>query len=183
MEKFFPRGIRNRSVPLDGVESDLLARALAIWEKARGTRKAPAWKDIDLMSFPALLLPATTVVDVVDGGRDYRYRYWGTGLTQLFGRDETGTFLSQHPVKDSADLRFYQFNQIVAAFAPILSETVFERAEGMLVRKFNLRLPVADTPDTVTKIISLSDIIRVKLRHHEDLADYWSPEDERPKKR
>jgi hypothetical protein len=40
------------------------------------------------------------LMDVVEGGRDFRYRLHGTQLVQLFGADLTGRLVGSLPVRD-----------------------------------------------------------------------------------
>jgi hypothetical protein len=41
------------------------------------------------------ILPRCTVVDVVDGGADFIYRFWGTGRTKLLGYDLSGKSIAE----------------------------------------------------------------------------------------
>ncbi len=172
MGVFKPHGINVARLPLGDLQPEHLAAALSIWRAWCGTRTAPQWRDVDLVAFPPELVSLMTVVDVIDGGQDYRYRYWGSQLTELFGREETGTLLSKHSVAQSGDIRNEQFDAVVHEIAPVLYRTTFMRAEGLAVQKTNLRLPVCDTPDAVTKIISLCTITPNVLNFGDDLAEY-----------
>lgn len=173
MNDFKPHGIRLQSLPLNSLDSDLLKTALVVWEAWRGEREAPLWENVDLSEVPAPLLPMMAVVDVLDGGREFKYRFWGSLLTNMFGRDETGTLLSEHEVSESGEIRTRQYLDVVENFQPMLFMTVFNKSEGLMAEKLNLRLPIADQSNQVTKIITLSTLRRAQLRDHEDLKDYW----------
>ncbi len=173
MQDFVPRGIDCDSQSIDDIDSDDLNGALALWQQWRGGRLAPTWTDVDLPALPATLLPMTTVVDVIDGGRDYCYRYWGSGLTTLFGRDESGTYISSHAVSQSGKLRFEQFNEVVASKTPRVFMTIYAVAEDTHARKLNLRLPVCDGGRLVTKILSLSTMEAPRLGRFENLHAFW----------
>jgi hypothetical protein len=155
------------------VSSSSLATALSLWESWRGSKKAPTWQDVELYEFPSSLLPMVTVVDVLDDGRDFKYRFWGSELSRLFGREETGLLLSEHAVSESGKIRFSQFKEVISRFQPALFMTIFEKSEGSIAKKLNLRLPIADEPDKVTKIITLSTIQRIGLQNHEILSELW----------
>lgn len=169
MNNFIPRGIDYDTQSIDDLGSEDLSRALILWESWCDGREAPAWPDIDLPSIPAALLPLTTVVDVIDGGQDYVYRYWGSGLTKLYGRDETGCNLSNLSVSRSRQLRFEQFDRVVATRIPHVFMTAFAEAEKTYARKQNLRLPICDETKTVTKILSLSTMRSPKLGRFDNL--------------
>lgn len=173
MTDFKPHGIHLKSLPLDTLKSDLLKKALVVWEASRGENKAPLWEDIDLFAFPAPLLPMMTVVDVLDGGKEFQYRYWGSALTAIFGRDETGSLLSEHEMSASGEIRARQFVEVVENFQPMFFMTIFNKSEGLLAEKLNLRLPVADHSNQIAKIITLSTLDRARLKDHEDLKEYW----------
>jgi hypothetical protein len=171
MSEFEPRGIHIKTLPLDSLDSDLLLAALHIWRSWCGSSSAPTWREVELSAFPPPLLPLVTVVDVLEGGRDFEYRYWGSHLTQLFGREETGRKLSERSGSASVPIRESQFREVIGNFRPMLFMTTFEKAHGLLAEKLNLRLPVSDHPEQVTKIVSLSVINRVGLKDYENLKE------------
>ena len=176
MSDFKPHGTRLTTIPLEQIDTPEFLRALKLWETWRGIRSAPYWKDVSLVRFPPSLLPLATVVDVIDGGEDYRYRYWGSELTRLFKREETGHFLSSHVVPQSEDIRYRQFNAVVASGRPILFATVFEKFQGVMAQKLNLRLPTTEENSDVDKIISLSVLQRIAMQPNEDLSAFWESE-------
>jgi len=169
-----PGGIGLQSLSIDQMQPVLLHAALDIWRQWCAERPAPTWRDIDLAGFPPPLVPMAAVVDVIDDGDDFRYRFWGSGLTQLFGRDETGSLLSKHGNARSSQIRFQQLRQVVGAFQPLAFQTTFEKSHGLLAEKTNLRLPVADQPGQVTKIISLSLLHRMDMRDYDNLNDHYA---------
>jgi len=62
---------------------------LKYWTEKRGTRAYPIWDDIELMDMFAIA-DSVIVKDVIDGGRDFLNRYWGSGMTRSTGFDGTG---------------------------------------------------------------------------------------------
>ncbi len=65
----------------------------AFWEKKRAARRAPPRSAID----PAEIvdhLPHILLLDVLDGGRDFRFRLVGTAVVRATGRDVTGRTFS-----------------------------------------------------------------------------------------
>ncbi|HBC08824.1 MAG TPA: hypothetical protein DC046_14775 [Rhodospirillaceae bacterium] len=176
MAEFKPHGTRLVSLPLEDLKSEDLLSALELWRSWCGDRDAPVWADVELSTFPSKLLPMATVVDVVNGGKDFKYRYWGSELSRLFKREETGVLLSEHVVNQSGHIRFSQFWEVVVQIRPLLFMTIFERVEGVMAEKLNLRLPVVDEAGTVDKIISLSVMDRIGIQDFEDLSDHWQAE-------
>ena len=84
--------------------------------------------------------------------------------------------LSEHVVNQSGHIRFSQFWEVVVQVRPLLFMTIFERVEGVMAEKLNLRLPVIDDAGAVDKIISLSVLDRVGIQDFEDLSDHWQAE-------
>jgi hypothetical protein len=173
MAEFKPHGTRFMSLPLEELKSEDLLAALELWRSWCGGRAAPLWADVNLSAFPSKLLPMATVVDVLNGGEDFRYRYWGSELSRLFKREETGVLLSEHVVNQSGHIRFSQFWEVVIQVRPLLFMTIFERIEGVMAEKINLRLPVIDEAGAVDKIISFSTMDKIGIQDFEDLSDNW----------
>jgi len=165
---------------LEAIQSPDMLRMLEIWSGWRAGRDAPEWKDVQLMDIPAPLIPVTACVDVIEGGKDFLHRYWGSGLTELFGRDETGTLLSDYPIASSGMILVGQLQDVVKAAAPKIFVTTLSKDSGVFVHKHNLRLPVMDSPGEVTKIVSVCELERIGMREYDDLTSYWKPEDREP---
>jgi len=174
MAVFKPHGVEVKSLPLDAMKSDPLKRALQIWNGWCRDRPAPTWREVDLIAFPPTLLPLMTVVDVLEGGRDYRYRFWGSQLTGLFGRDETGSLLSENTITESGELRMRQFMEVVQEVRPALFVTAFMKTQQVAAEKMNLRLPVCDAPGMVSKIITLSTMMPNQIANTTKLTEHLS---------
>jgi len=82
--------------------SEKLVGALNAWKRVAADRLAPKREEIT----PALLrsvLPSIWMIDVVDGGRDFRFRFAGDRVIQFMGRRYAGELLSDH-----IDVPFFQ---------------------------------------------------------------------------
>jgi len=80
-----PRQIEIIGQPL----TPAIRRLAAYWQQARGGAFAPSRHAVD----PAALkpeLPHLFMLDVIDGGADFRYRLVGTEVAAFSGRDVTG---------------------------------------------------------------------------------------------
>ena len=66
-----------------------LGRLFAYWRSKQRGQIAPARRDIDPAEIPRLL-PWVWLVDVVDGGSDFRFRIGGEKLVEFLGRRMTG---------------------------------------------------------------------------------------------
>lgn len=72
----------------------LLAEILAYWERKCAGRWAPRRADIDPTELPAHL-PNLMLIDVLEGGADFRFRLIGTAIVEDMGRDSTGRRMSE----------------------------------------------------------------------------------------
>lgn len=68
---------------------------LDYWKDRRQDRAAPRWRDVDLLAVYRLA-PFITVKDALDGGTDFRNRYWGTQVAEWLRFDGTGRRLSDY---------------------------------------------------------------------------------------
>ena len=90
------------------------------------------------------------LLDVIDGGEDFRYRLHGTWLVELFGRDLTGKRLSElrYPV---ARL-WYEYQTCVRDRRPlsIVSKTLSEKNHHIIDKVI---LPLADDGVIVDRLL------------------------------
>ncbi|HVU21474.1 MAG TPA: PAS domain-containing protein [Rhizomicrobium sp.] len=78
----------------DELVSERLIGVLDAWKRTSGTRMAPKREEIT----PSLLrtaLPWIWMIDVIDGGRDFRFRIAGERIIQFMGRRYAGELLSE----------------------------------------------------------------------------------------
>jgi hypothetical protein len=74
--------------------SDKLASILAIWKELSAGRIAPKREEI-LPAKLRSLLPWTWIVDVIDGGADFRFRIAGDRIIEYLGQRYAGKSLSE----------------------------------------------------------------------------------------
>jgi hypothetical protein len=70
-----------------------VADLTAYWNRKRGDRRMPDRQDI-LPSEIVKLLPNLHITEVLDGGKDFRIRLFGTALVNFLGAEMTGKRLS-----------------------------------------------------------------------------------------
>ncbi|MEX0695772.1 MAG: hypothetical protein WD075_15110 [Rhodospirillales bacterium] len=121
---------------------------------------------------PAIVLPQTLVVDVVDGGQDYRYRFWGSDYTDNYGIDETGLLLSECVGPNFIKATKLQLQVVLERKMPCAFDVAIRAPRsGVIQTKINLRLPLMDTPGEVTKILSASLFNESTINHKERLQE------------
>ena len=98
--------------------SNRLRTVYEMWKDLRGHRLAPKRAEI----MPARLrgiLPSTFMIDVIDGGEDFRLRFAGERIIQFMGRRYAGTLLSQLRGSVFFDNMAHMFERSVATKAPL----------------------------------------------------------------
>ena len=132
-------------------------QAHAIWESL-STPAIPDRRQIDPIALGPALLPMLVLIDVLEGGRDYRWRLFGTLHEQEYGANLVGRHLS--------DLE--QSNPSAHALRPLLDETLSTRApcyyelsylnHGHLDRyATGVMLPFTDRTEDVAVVLGAAD--------------------------
>ena len=78
------------------------------------------WRDLDLMEIYTLA-PCIAVKNVIENGRDFVNRYWGTGMTQAYGLDATGLRFSDYLEPDAVEEGLALHRQVVETAEPLRS--------------------------------------------------------------
>jgi len=131
-----------------------LTPLLDYWNKVRGEAFAPRWVDFNIMELPPPVRGGLVVVDYDREKNDFRVRFWGVDLWDVFGIDITGAWLSEAE-------HFGVMTQFLKHGTEMLNtkevQSVMHRAmkaTGVAGLYPVLRLPISDDGIDVTKIIT-----------------------------
>lgn len=158
--------VRWEPVPLeDFAEEKDFARVLEVWESGRCGRAGPEWKSVDLLRYPAALIPYFTVVEVAREPEDYVYRFWGSGHTAIKGCDLTGKSVLAYRAADIGAIIFAECREVVASRAPGAFRHSVETASrlGHVIQN-TVRLPLSADGESVSHILSFADWRRDRRR-------------------
>ncbi|HEX2591739.1 MAG TPA: PAS domain-containing protein [Rhizomicrobium sp.] len=145
----------------DGIASERLKRLFAYWTQLRGTRFAPMRNEINPSDMREQL-GWVWLMDVVDGGADFRFRMGGDRAVQYFGHHLAGATLKQ--IQPQAPQFFGRFFDLVslcvkqgkpAGAGP--SQTAYPPRAFLEVEV--LVLPLSDDGSTVTGVIGSIEIV------------------------
>ena len=133
------------------------------WQKVRGDRPRPRWTDIDLIEIYEIA-PKIVVKDVVDGGTEFRNRFWGTSVTQNLGVDATGKLIREYFDRPE------NLEDVYAIYRTAMTSDVPVRSTGKVQFKGKeflhyegITLPLDGPVDgRVDHLISLYDFLRDK---------------------
>lgn len=110
-----------RSVtPAQITDYPALSALLTLWERKRRGRLAPKRRDFaaeDLHLWFGNLM----VIDVVDGGRDFLYRVYGTDIATAYGHDMTNRYSSDFPAP-IGEFVLSNYREIVTQMRPMFCE-------------------------------------------------------------
>lgn len=149
--------MRQYDVPLNELPENLAA-ALAYWRGLGGERLQCGWRDFELYSIPAAVLPSTLVIDVFEDSDRNRYRFWGSRMTVLHGRDMTGMSpYDIHPADMAPELR-RQHDLTRRDACASASRYGFVRDSGVEHVHYVLRLPLSDNGKTIAQIVVVTDM-------------------------
>jgi hypothetical protein len=147
---------------LERVDVPLLNELMAYWNARRGARLAPRRADIDPADLKAHL-SRLVMLDVIDGGADFRYRLIGSALTQAMGRDSTGHRIGDLYAGDPAvmdSLRDY-YRRVVAEARPIFTQGhIFWVPDRGHRRFITAAMPLSDDGTTVNMILAEVILLR-----------------------
>lgn len=79
---------------LDEIELPELQNFYKYWLSIKGDLKAPRASDFDLLDVPDMVSNCG-VLEVIDGGKDFRIRFLGQGYTLMIQSDPTGKLVSE----------------------------------------------------------------------------------------
>jgi len=153
--------IKNQCIEVEGVSDLNLQEFYSYWNQRRGDRIAPSWSEIELIEFPARVLPYLTVVEVHRAPLDFVYTFYGTGHLVLKGRDLTGLSASLNLPEELAAVIFNQYETTLERAAPTAFRREISDADPEVAgipTLMDLRLPLSADGKDIHWIMSLSTL-------------------------
>ena len=150
------------------------SQVLAYWERTKGEALAPAWRrDFRLEDLASEIIPNMMVVEVIDGGRDYRYRFWGSNNRLHKGYEMSGKLLSESPTKTAVMQGMKQFAEVIRQKKPmaIIYELSFK--EYQPGDQITFRFPLSSDGTSIDKIVTYQDLSH-KPKNWRDLFNEFS---------
>jgi len=122
------------------------------WQQKRGTRAMPARRDIDPTELIGVL-PHLMLVDVEEGPR-FRYRLFGTAVSEAFGSDPTGRYIDEVMVGAYKTFLLGLYNDLIVSKKPVYSTSIYGGTSEMLWTQ-RLMLPLSSNGDHVDKVLAV----------------------------
>ena len=139
--------------PLDSLPEGPLRALAAHWNSLRGNLGVlPHLRQID----PVYLRPAlgyVVLLDAIDGGRDFRYRLFGSAIAGVSGFDMTGRLASELPVSPHvAEFVVALHRAVVARRAPLYAAR-WPIGALKTVSWQRIALPLVDDDNAVVRLV------------------------------
>lgn len=135
------------------------AKISDVWSRARGQKFAPALsKDLKIDDLDLGIVPSVSIVDVVENGQDFRFRFWGTRNVLVKGLEMTGKLLSEVPLRQVADYGFQQFSEIIKRRVPTAFIYAGPERSSVTKPQITFRYPLSSDGESVDGILTFQDL-------------------------
>ena len=139
---------------LDLLDGDL-ATVLEYWRSLSSGGRVPAWDEFDLMELPLHIVPNINVFDAVDGGEDFKCRFWGSTHTEIWGREMAGKLLSGiHPSKSFFQTVLREMRTTITSKVPRTTTSYLFNKNDIILFQVLLRLPLTDASGEVVHCLN-----------------------------
>lgn len=149
------KDFRDLTLVLDPAELATELRAVKdYWDAKRGARLMPRRADIDPVELRRHL-SCLSLVEVLEDGRDYRFRLLGTEFSRLFDRNSTGKTLRQvygEGDPEVLDWMRKSYEEVLRLKRPVLRRGSMRAVDKDFIACELLLLPLAEDGERVTMI-------------------------------
>lgn len=132
-------------------------RLLDYWRTLKGGRDRPAWSEFDFLDIIEIT-PQLIIKDVIDGGKEFLNRFWGTAHVMHGGFDGTGKIIEDYYKPEDVQEILTLYRQPLTIPAPMIMRG---RLHYHDVRKWQEYSAVCvgftDETGTVTKLVCVFD--------------------------
>lgn len=139
--------------------SKALQEAHAYWDRTRRHQKCPNHGDIELMEFPHALAPTMMVYDICDPIESSVFRYWGSGMTRIYGHDMTGKTLADFAPQSMATAVANSLQNVIATCGPVAEQYEYNLSSGESLSTIALRLPMTDDQGRINRVLSIIELL------------------------
>jgi hypothetical protein len=140
------------------IKEPLLNAVREYWRSKCAGRRMPRRADLDVLEMRAFM-GSMFLFDVIDGGRDFRFRLIGTHLVEKFGRDSTGkTFNEVYSGGDPGAVNWLRgvYERVATEAVPIWSRAPLDQVGRDFVVSTAIHLPLSADGATVNMIFGAS---------------------------
>ncbi|MCR9256042.1 MAG: PAS domain-containing protein [Alphaproteobacteria bacterium] len=130
----------------------------AYWERLRSGREIPLKTDFDPLDIPRLL-PNVVLMEVVDGGADFRHRVIGTAVRFHFLADHTGRLLSTLDHIEPDGELMAALRRVVRTRRPLRDPVTYVGPQKDFKKNDEIILPLGDGEGAVSHLLILIEFV------------------------
>ena len=150
------------------------AVVLDYWNRVRGDRFAPAWgSQFRLTDLPTSIVPNLTVIDRIDGGHNFFYRFWGTNHATLKGFEMTGKTIDRTPSRAIQQIATRQLETVIQRRRPTVFLYSVDYPNRHRKAEFVLRLPLSTDGTRVDGVVTYQDLTSPAAHWDEVVQMVW----------
>jgi hypothetical protein len=132
-----------------------LAVVYEYWCTLTGDHDVPAFGRLDPVDLSPAVLPYVTLLDVIDGGRLFRVRLVGTGTTDAFGREATGTDLDEAAAGHILTAALERYRTVLAHRRPVLDIVEYTVSQGPTFKTRHLTVPFSTKAPLIDRLLGV----------------------------
>jgi hypothetical protein len=143
----------SEAAPLPDAGDVRLRRLGDLWNTSRRNRPIAAYADLAVLDHPEWL-GHLSLIEVLEGGLDFRYRVYGSAMAAYYGRDLTGKTTRALPTAVGSLVR-REYAQAYAERRPLLVQRR-RRVRGVSIMIVKLILPLTSDGDAIDLLLAAS---------------------------
>jgi hypothetical protein len=142
----------SEEIPFKDADQRLHA-VLTYWAEKRGAQPMPSRRQIDPLELGPTILPHLMLVDVEPGPR-FRYRLFGTVVSEAFGSDPTGQYIDEVMVGPYRDFLLGLYRDLVTMKKPVYSTSIYGTRRDTKMWTQRLMLPLSSDGNAVDMVLA-----------------------------
>lgn len=148
----------------DTAESELFVncnKLAELWSSLPGS--PPHFQHFKPGTIGPSLIPNCIMMDVINGGQDYRWRVYGTAHVKHFGADLTGWTVTEVEKANPASKVIREvYDLIMASRAPVFFVLDYVNRNKVVKKASGAMLPLADDAGQIARIVGIMDWFSVE---------------------
>lgn len=153
----FARLIETEEIAHADIRGLPIEAAFAYWEAQRGEKIAPSRRDFRLDDLPPALIPCLAMIDFVGPPLDFYYRFFGSRMVDVAGRELTGKTYYADDVKGYGFANAKLLPLMIEKRRPLFHRVTWESDRGSRFVTTTARLPLSEDGETITGAVTAND--------------------------
>ena len=148
---------------IDLSDKAILQDCYTYWSECRGAGAMASREKIDPIDIPRLL-PFIYLVDVLEGGADFRYRLIGSNIVTNTPKNYSNCLLSEVAGENTQGSLEAAYRDVVTTAQPQIDRFAYQARSGFRKVYDNLLLPLSDDGTNVTMLLGCAV-------HHNEIVE------------